>query len=220
VDVTIFLLSLVAFALVLGTAEVLHRRVGVSSEDTRRVAHIGSAVIAAALPFVMGWTAIALLGLTLTGVMVLSKRRHLLRGVHDVARRTWGEVFFPAGLTVLAAARPPRALYVYGALVMGVSDGLAGLVGQHLGHHPYSVGATTKSYEGSAAFFASSLVLGLAVLALSGWDPWHLLIATGVAALLTLLEAVLPFGLDNLVLPGAAAVTLWALEARVSWRVP
>lgn len=211
-DVGLFLLSFVAFGIVLAVAELLHRRVGMSGEDTRRVAHIGSSLVAAALPFVLGWWAIVALGATFTVIMAVSKWRGLLRGVHAVARRTWGEVFYPAGLTLLALTQPPRALYVFGATVMGVSDGIAGLVGQHLGHHPYRVGAATKSWEGSAAFFVSTLVLGAVVLTVSGAEPSRMLLAAGVAGVLTALEAVLPWGLDNLVLPGAAALMLWAFD--------
>lgn len=205
----VFVLSVTVFIVVLVAAEVAHRRFGVSSEDTRRLAHVGSSLVATALPFALGWSAIVALGVGFTMLMALSKWRGTLTGVHAVTRRTWGEVFYPAGLTLLAAVQPPRELFVFGALVMGISDGMAGLVGQHFGRHPYTVGAAAKTFEGSAAFFASTLVLGAAVLWLGGADTWNLAGALVAATLLTALEGVLPWGLDNLVLPGAAALLLW-----------
>lgn len=208
----VFVLSLAAFAVVLAVAEVAHRRFGVSSEDTRRLAHVGSSLVATALPFVLGWPAIVALGVGFSTLMALSKWRGTLTGVHRVTRRTWGEVFFPAGLTLLAAFQPPRELFVFGALVMGISDGAAGFVGQHLGRHPYTVGVAAKTIEGSAAFLVSTLVLGSVVLGLGGADTWTVAGALVVATVLTVLEGVLPWGLDNLVLPGAAAVLLYGLS--------
>ncbi len=207
-----FLLSFAAFAIVLVATELLHRRFGVSSEDTRRIAHMGSAVVASALPIVLGWNGIVVLGLAFAVVLAISRRRRVLRSVHSVARRTWGEVCYPAGVALLAAAHPPVALYVFGTLVMGLSDGMAGLVGQHRGRHPYHLGAAHKTVEGSIAFFGTTLVLGSVVPVLGDADATPLSVAAVVAALLTAIESALPWGLDNLVLPGAAALILWGLD--------
>lgn len=137
-----------------------------------------------------------------------------MRGVHGVARSTSGEVLFPAGLAVLAATQPSRALWVYGTLVMGISDAVAGTVGEHFGKHRVSIGAARKSVEGSVAFFVTTTVIGTCTLRVApAASARPALVAASSALMLTAVEVVLPWGLDNLVLPTASAAALWALSS-------
>lgn len=66
---TPFIIGVVAFAIVLAAAESLHRGAGVRSEDTRRLAHVGSALVAVVLPLALGWWSIVALGALFTALM-------------------------------------------------------------------------------------------------------------------------------------------------------
>ena len=95
------------------------------------------------------------------------------------------------------------------ALLVGIGDGIAEPIGRRWGRHKYRVRSLTggqlaeRSVEGSAAVFVGCFVTLLACFGT------HVLVgALLLAALLTVIEAVSPHGLDNLTIPIAAAVCL------------
>ena len=210
------LVFVLAFASVLSATELLGRRKILRPDDSRKVAHVGSALVALPMPWLLGWGSIVVLGVGFVVVLTVTDRAGVLPSVHGVDRTTWGEVFLPAGVALLAATSPSHAAWVYGILVMGLSDSIAGLTGQHLGRHHFRIGPSSKTVEGSLSFFAVTLVIGLALtIGDEGFDQVAVpLLGVGLAALvLTAVEAVLPWGLDNLVLPVLAAALLGSLTA-------
>jgi phytol kinase len=191
------------FVAVLGAAEATSRRWKVEPELTRKGAHVASAVIVAALPLVLSFVAVAVLAVVFVPFMVLSRRAGLFPSVHSVERTTLGEVYFPLGVLAAAVLVPAPGPFAYGMLVMGLGDAAAGLAGKRYGRRGYRLVSAPKTYVGSAVFFATVALVGLAFVSL----PLALLLA----AALTLVEALLGGGADNLVLPVAAAALLaWA----------
>lgn len=97
---------------------------------------------------------------------------------------------------------------------------MAGIVGERYGHYRYTVGKHTRSLEGSVAMlFWSWITTSLALFAMpyllgKPLINWTLaLIYGGVVALVcTLVEALSPWGLDNLTIPAAAALMLHMLR--------
>lgn len=196
----------VVFVALLAGAEASSRRWKVGSELARKSAHVSSALVAATLPWFMSFPAVAVLALLFVPFMLLSRRLDLFPAVHAVERTTLGELWFPLGVAVVALAVPEREPYAFGVLVMGLSDAAAGIVGQRYGHRAFRIAGAWKTYAGSAAFFLTTLALTLAALALTGsLSPVAVPVACAVAAALTLVEASLGGGTDNLVLPVAAA---------------
>ena len=194
----------------LASAEAATRRWKIDPEHSRKLVHVTSGMAAAALPLVMSFSAVVVLTLLFVPFMAVSRRIGLFPAVHGVERATFGEVYFPLGVLLVAALFPDRLLYAFGVLVMGISDAAASTVGQRWGSRAYSVGSATKTYAGSAAFFATAFVLGLAALALGQdrFGPTAVAVALAVAAAVTLVEAVSGGGLDNVVLPVVAAALL------------
>ncbi len=123
-----------------------------------------------------------------------------------------GTIYFPlafAALVWLLWDEPH--LLVASLMPMTWGDALAAVVGRRVGRHRYTVFGSTRSLEGSAVMF------------LAGWAATAvalLLLAPGaspIAALLTaaitaggaaLVEAVSPWGLDNLTVPAVSAALL------------
>lgn len=196
----------VVFVAVLATAEAAARRWVISPEIARRLAHVSSGVLAAGLPLVMSFPAVVVLAALFIPFMVVSRRMGLFPAVHGVERATWGEAYFPLGVLLAAALFSELAPYAYGVLVMGVSDPVAGLVGQRYGRRAYRVLRAHKTYLGSTVFFTTTLVLTLGTLVVA--DDLSLRALTVVALLagiLTIVEGISGGGLDNVVLPPAAA---------------
>ncbi len=194
--------------------ENMQRRRLLDGELTRKFTHIVGGFLAAGLPALLTRWQIVGLMLVMAFAMLYSKRRRLLRSVHEVLRTTHGEVLFPLGIALLAIVEPEAWRFSYGVLIMGVSDALASIVGFRYGRRKYNVvGTHWKTYVGSTTFFACSALIGVAAISIGGELPlseslWPAIVSAGI---LTLIEAGSSYGLDNLLLPTAAAISLHLL---------
>jgi phytol kinase len=181
--------------------ELIARKFKLNKELSRKLAHIIAGTSAAFLPLVMSFHQIMVLSLLFLPVMALSKNKNLFSSIHEVNRKTYGELYFPVAIFITAWWFPTKDLFMYGVLVMGISDGLASIVGQKLGKKTYKLWQGKKSYVGSFAFFVATVVIGLLVAPSSvSLAP---LLAIGLV--LTLVEASLSGGIDNLILPPVAS---------------
>lgn len=193
------------FIAILTGAEVLHRRWGIVADHTRRGAHVASGICAAALPVILTLQQIAAVAAVMTLALIASRIFRVFRSVHDVGRRTWGEVFFPLGLLLLASMSNSTSAYVFGSLVLALGDGGAGMIGDRCGRTPFAIGVASKSLQGTTAMLIISAPLAICGLALEGLEP-TLALGAGllIAIVLTGVEALLPLGADNLALPVTA----------------
>ena len=185
------------------------RRLLAGGETPRKIVHVGAALLAVPLPFVLSFRAIALVGISFAVLFAVSRRAAILAAVHDVDRRTYGEVLFPLGITAVALLYPERHLFLYGLLVLGLADGLAAPIGLRFGRRRLPGG---KTEWGSATFFCVAALAGALVLTCSGHAPATVAgVALGAAACLTVVESLLPGGFDNLVLPTVSAALVAVL---------
>jgi phytol kinase len=208
-EVAAFAGAAVVFVGILAAAEAATRRWGIVAELSRKMVHISSGVAAACLPLVMSFRTVVVLALAFVPFMVVSRRIDLFPAVHGVERTTLGEVWFPLGVALAAALVPHRDAFVFGVLVMGLSDAFASLAGRRWGRRGYRSLGATKTWLGSAAFLATTVALGVAATGGAG-DAVAGVLAT--AAVLTVVEGLLGGGTDNVVLPvtAAALLRLWA----------
>jgi phytol kinase len=200
-------------------AEALRRAFSVPHELTRKLVHIGAGMwVFGVLALFDSWQAGVLLFATFILVNYLFYRYRVF-GAMDAADSPPGTVYFALAITLLFGLlwrptgpvdRAPAA--VAGAMALAWGDALAALVGLRWGRHRYRLGASGRSWEGSAAMFAASalaICLALALLPGSSLCPFAPPIGTGralTAALLgaaaaTLAEAASPRGTDNLSVP-------------------
>lgn len=179
------------------TVERVKRQKNFTPQNTRRFAHIGATVIAACSAFIVPKNIIVISCIGFALAMLYSHKKKLLSSVHDVNRKTYGEIFLPLGEAITALLFLPHSIpaFQFGVLVLGFSDASASFIGEKYGHHPFTLFNNKKSIEGSAAFFIVTLLITLFFLPTVGL---HLLF---IPLLLTLVEAMLSFGLDNLIIP-------------------
>ena len=196
-------------------AETIYRRVSANSELVRKVVHIstGNIILLAwwlKLPTWVGIWASVIAG----AIALLSFYIPFLPGINSVGRKSLGTFFYAISIGILIAWFWPTQQYQYaaiGILVMTWGDGLAALIGQQFGQHPYEVWGIKKSWEGSltmalTSYFVSSLIL----FGVQGniWQTWLISIAIALAA--TGLEAFSKLGIDNLTVPlGSAAIAFY-----------
>ncbi len=196
-------------------AETIYRRVSANSELVRKVVHIstGNIILLAwwlKLPTWVGIWASVIAG----AIALLSFYIPFLPGINSVGRKSLGTFFYAISIGILIAWFWPTQQYQYaaiGILVMTWGDGLAALIGQKYGQHPYEVGGIKKSWEGSLTMALTSyLVSSLILFGVQGniWQTW--LISVAIALVATGLEAFSKLGIDNLTVPlGSAAIAFY-----------
>lgn len=201
-------MNLVVFLLIstlfLSAIEIIKRKFSISSGTTRRISHIGSAIICAASPLFIEKNLIVFVCLGFAGIMLISRKFNILLSIHRIRRDTFGEVFLPLGEAFSAAIFLPYAIsaFQYGVLVMGLSDAFAGFVGKKYGKHQINIFNNRKSLEGSLAFLLTTILLTFFFAPHLG--P-HLIL---IPLALTFVELVLGYGIDNLAIPILAALLL------------
>ncbi len=185
----------------LATVGLARRRWPMHPEMGRKIFHAGGGVLCLALPmwFDRVWP-VALLAAII--VMLLARSS---ASVLSGNTRAAGVVCFPAGVTlVFGAAGGGGVLYSVPVLILAFADAGAALAGTRFGCVRVVRG---KTLEGSCAFFAIAFCAALAVLAMNGRaEPVSA--ALMVAACCTLVEALSPHGLDNLLIPVSAYAVL------------
>jgi len=203
-------------AVLLAVAEALGRRVPGDTEISRKIVHVGAGhVVLLAWWFeIPAWMTV-LAGAIAAVIALLSYAIPFLPSINSVGRKSLGTFFYAVSIGVLAGSlwsRGPEYVAI-GVLVMAWGDGLAALVGQQFGKHPYRVFGSTKSWEGSLAMAAASYAVASTVLlSVQGsiWPTW--VVPLAIAAVATALEAVSQLGIDNLTVPVASAVLSFALN--------
>lgn len=183
--------------------EVLRRKFGYSPEITRRVVHVfsGLCTILDYLLLPSIWF-LVLISTSLVGI-ALSQKLGWLTSVHNVRRRTFGEVFLPVGSlsTYLISSIPSGSsnpkVFLPSLFIMTFADAAAGITSDLLK-------LARKSWRGSAVFFALSVAILLAF-------SINFAAALVIAAILTIVERVSKLGSDNFTIPASAAALLLLL---------
>jgi phytol kinase len=174
-------------------------------ELTRKFVHFAGGLVAMSFPWLFAsHVSVLLLAIAFVLVLVVGHRTGLVTSVHGVARRSYGELYFPLAiyLLFLVAHRQPL-FYAVALSALVVSDALAAVLGRAYGRRLYQVEGDRRSWEGSTVFFlVTFLGVQLPLLLLTPLDRLHVvLIAFQVALLVTAFEAISLHGSDNLFIP-------------------
>ena len=115
-----------------------------------------------------------------------------------------GTVYYAISLLILAlfsfSAYGNPIIGGLGILMMGYGDGLAAVVGKKYPLGPYQLGDNKKSLSGSLTMFVASFLVGFLFLTVTGQSQ-ALVPALVLSTIATALEAITPWGLDNLTVP-------------------
>ena len=193
--ITTALLCLVFIAILAGI-EYATRRLSLSTELTRRVAHISAGLFAIALyktlPLPLYIAVVALF----IFLMAYSQWKNILTSVHQVKRKTFGEVYLPLGFlfALLITLHQPEN-YIPSLLVITLADSFAGLTSDFLKK-------ARKTLRGSGVFALTTFV----ILILATSQLWYICLL--ITAIVTLVERYSPRGSDNLTVPVATALLL------------
>ncbi len=202
-------------------AVTISRYITADSEIKRKVVHIGAGnvILLAWWLHIPAWVGITA-SILASAVTLLSYKLPILPGINSVGRQSLGTFFYAVSIGLLIAwfwplQQPQYA--VLGVLVMTWGDGLAALIGQRFGKHPYQLWGMKKSWEGSLTMaLVSYVVSSLIFLGVYGndWQTW--VVPVAVALIATALEAFSKFGIDNLTVPLGSAALGFVLSQMLS----
>lgn len=202
------ILTIIGVLLVLLIAEHLARHTNLHAELTRKFVHMLVGTFVAFWPFFLSWREIKLLSLAFLIVVIISVKFTIFKSIHTVPRRAFGEISFALVIGILAFISSSAEIFMAAMLCLSIGDALAAIIGLLYGErNQYKVFGKTKSVAGTAAFFATSvLVMTLYVTLTSNSAGIMNLFAIPVLATIT--ENVAVNGSDNLIMPILIALLL------------
>ena len=207
------IISIAAAIVALIITELFAFKNVIKQELARKISHIVISASVISWVFFVNMQVILGLGLIFLAAAIVERELNIFSSARYVGRRSWGELFFPLGLVIIAFLDPSKWIFISAMLYLGAADSAAALIGKAKGKHRYF---NKKSLEGSAAFFAVSVfvtvwVVLIAPTGLSG--NWTAVIWLPFVA--TIVEALSPWGLDNLFIPVLVVAVLKLLPVAV-----
>lgn len=204
-----YLVPALVYGVILGFSELLRKTTTLSTEATRRSAHILSGVYTLFLPLLVDLTGVLIITGGFFVVLLITKRKHWFQSIHQVRRTTYGAIAYPLGVAGTALLTLPDHLnaYLYAILVLTFADSMAGLLGtskriqrgQPLWH----------GIRGSFIFWLMSTAAALCMLLTASGQSFSVTLLA-IPICLTLMERYSPLGFDNLTVPVTAAA-LWMI---------
>jgi phytol kinase len=211
------IISFVYVFAMIGIAEGLRKRQNYSVDFTRKYIHIAVGMWAYGTVLLFETRTFAIIPpLAFIFINAYSYWQGTFKAMETGEKGQLGTVYFPLSFVLIVWFLWDQPYILVASLMpMTWGDAMAAIVGQRVGRRKYSVVGSTRSFEGSLTMFAVSWVVTLIPLLLLPSDPLAFLtaagIAVGTAAVASIVEAISPWGLDNLTVPAASVAILLLL---------
>jgi phytol kinase len=217
-DYTALAVSYAYVFAVIALGELLRRAGHRPVEFTRKFIHVGVGmwVVGTAILFDT-WQFAIIPPLTFVLVNAYSHWRGTFQAMEASDAGNLGTIYFPISFAALIYFFWNQPIMLVAALMpMTWGDAMAAIIGRQYGHYRYTIGGRTRSVEGSVAMLFFSWIATFLALYLMPFVlgrplvDWLLALvyAAAVAVVCTLVEALTPWGVDNLTVPAAAAFIL------------
>ena len=210
----LFVYCYVAVLLVV-TEKVLSKKFPVGS---RKFLHIMTGNIAFILPVFVTREIMAFVAagpfIVFTLLMSPYSPIRSLRGKTSEAGHGFGLVFYAISWTILGYVFfDTKEVIAIAILAMSYGDGLASLLGVKYGVKKYRVVHDVKSYFGSLMMLLFTFLLMVVALVYYAvpFEGETFMLLFGIAGIVTIIEGVTPWGLDNLSVPFSVALLYWGL---------
>ena len=184
--------------------EFVHRKYRINPDITRKLAHVSLALLASTLPIWLDWKQCLICLAPFVVIIMLSYFLGIFKSIHNVQRKTVGEIMFPLGmLASLIIASESLAVYSFAVMVVALADPFAEYVGKKFGKR--IIFGTEKTFIGSMGFAIVTLAIYIfySYFGLLNFDNAELL---SMVVLATIIEAASPYGLDNLTVPATISL--------------
>jgi phytol kinase len=179
-----------------------------NTEISRKSVHIFSSLFSLTFPFLITnhftlLTLSIIFSILIVIFRFLDSKVDFLKSVVDIDRKTIGEIIFPFAIYLIFIFSKEYYVYLISILVLGLSDSLAAIVGKKYGTIKIKIEEDYKSLEGSIFFLlVTFLAVEIPLLLLSNLNKENcILIALSIAILITMLELISIYGVDNILVP-------------------
>lgn len=211
------LFAIVPIGLILLSSEFLWQMKIIKGERARKFIHILAGVWMAFWPFYISFDSIFLLGTAALTLLMYSRLTNLFHAIYAVKRKTYGELFFAVGIMTCAYIGKEPWIYTSSILLLALADGGAAVVGRLWGvsnqYKVFDSKQLVKSVAGTSAFLAFALLSIAIGLVLGGHEvlQGNYAVFIILPLVLTLVENVSPYGVDNILTPVIATIVLNSL---------
>jgi phytol kinase len=170
---------------------------GLRENATRRILHAAGGLVIWSMPFFVSATEIAILMVVFAATFLVTRKIGIMKSVHHVPRKTWGELWYPLAIALMALLVLPNHMHAfqYAVLVLALADPFASLIGSTFPWGEIKVLGGTKTLVGTLAFVVMASCIGILLMPIIGLQIW---IPIAVGVVLGVMELFLGYGLDNI----------------------
>ncbi|MGQ7868585.1 diacylglycerol/polyprenol kinase family protein [Sunxiuqinia sp. sy24] len=209
---------LIGIILLLAFNEINYRRFKLKGEITRKFAHFTATLATVPFPYIFPshWY-VLVLALLFFAALFITQYSKQLKSIHDIQRKSVGSYLLPLSIYVtflIANLMENKFIYILPMLILAVCDPMAAILGMNLktynGRIKLFGRKLDKTWLGSGAFFATSLIISLIALYFH-WELFNLKtfwLALTIAVVSTLAELISWRGSDNLTIPLSVVLIL------------
>lgn len=204
------ILLTIGFLTIIYSGEILHRKMNVNPEYTRKITHVLSSLSCLLFLFAFDshWFVMIITSL-FTLFLFISRKIKSLKSLDGVKRETCGSYVLPISVYITFYAysyfKNP-IFFILPMLILGISDPVAGLFGMWYKDKTSKIKlfnfTLEKTIYGSVAFFFTTFIISYSVLYFLNFSHIQLLLMSIVIAFTnTVAELLSSKGFDNLSIP-------------------
>lgn len=213
-DWVALIISFVYVFMMIGIAEGLRKWRSYSVDFTRKFIHIAVGMWAYGTVLLFERREFAIIPpLAFIGINAFSYWQGTFKAMETGEKGHLGTVYFPLSFSVIVWLLWDHPhLLVASLMPMTWGDAMAAIIGERLGRRWFSIGGSTRSFEGSLAMFLCGWLATFIPLILLPSSDLSLFTALTIAGLTALIaatiEALSPWGIDNLTVPTVSVLAL------------
>lgn len=207
-----------AFLLLFAVAELLYHKFGVKAEYTRKIVHIFTGLLVLSFPaFFDDHRSVLLLCGGFMALLLASLKFDFLPSINKVGRVTRGSLLYPIMVYVCFLVYNyfgQLTFYYIPLLVLAFCDPVAVYVGKTWPWGKYHIRSYTKTVSGSTGFMIAASIVSTVILSTLVGNSYGFCLLLGllIAFATTIAEAIGNKGYDNLTIPIAALLVLYAAK--------
>jgi phytol kinase len=200
-----------------GIAELLYHRLKIKVELTRKLVHVGTGLLTFLFPILINnhWL-VLLLCTSFAIILILSLKFSLLPSINAIDRESVGSIAYPVAVYTCFLAYDcfnQHLMYFYLPItILAICDPIAALTGKKWPVGEYKLGKENKTLMGSSMFFIAAFIITMLFLIPIYTLGKTAVIATSIAFISAVVEALSRKGYDNITIPISVLLSLMIVE--------
>lgn len=199
---------IIGFIGLLAVCELLHNKLKIQAEYTRKIGHTGSSLLTLFFPLVFqSYGYVLAIGVFSFALLFIGKYLNYFKSIDSVKRKTGGSYLLPISIcSVFLVSQGNKLFFILPILVLSISDSLAGVSGTlfkekakkiRLFKHEFN-----KSIIGTVVFSISAFILSVIVLHMFQFSGVRLIVLSlSISSVSAFIEIISPKGTDNITVP-------------------